>query len=185
MFKTLERFFGRDDISFTFVSDEFNGVTRDDDGSIRPLIPRTFDSFSEASEENGQSRIYLGIHWSFDKTEGIRSGNQVANFIFNNFLRSYGGRPSSIAGSDLELPANTGTTPTVFLVPSESNEIPPASTPVQSKFSPTPGLPAPDQMTPAPETSADVEVVTAVTAPDMAEDSGALDPLFGLDEPVF
>jgi hypothetical protein len=34
-------------------------------------MPRSFSSLSQAEEENGQSRIYLGIHWSFDKTEGI------------------------------------------------------------------------------------------------------------------
>src|SRR5438552_19059946 len=27
MFKMLERFYGKDDISFTFISDEFNGMT--------------------------------------------------------------------------------------------------------------------------------------------------------------
>ena len=87
MFQTLERFYGTSNIAFTFVSDEFNGVTRDArTGQPRALVARTFTSFGKASEENGQSRIYLGIHWAFDKTEGIRSGNQVAIYIFNNFL---------------------------------------------------------------------------------------------------
>ncbi len=63
LFETLRTFFGTDDIAFTFVSDEFNGVTRDNGGNIRPLIPRSFTSLSQAEEENGQSRIYLGIHW--------------------------------------------------------------------------------------------------------------------------
>ena len=46
------------------------------------MLTRSFDSFSAAAEENGQSRIYLGIHWSFDKTEGIRLGNSVADYVF-------------------------------------------------------------------------------------------------------
>jgi hypothetical protein len=84
LFQTLRRFYGRDDIGFTFISDEFNGQTRDNEGAVRPLIPRSFSSLSEAEEENGQSRIYLGIHWSFDKTEGIVQGRRVADHVFGN-----------------------------------------------------------------------------------------------------
>ena len=54
---------------------------------MRPLLPRTFTSFSQAEEENGQSRIYLGIHWSFDKTEGIAQGRRVANYVFTHAFR--------------------------------------------------------------------------------------------------
>ena len=84
LFQTLRNFYGRDDISFTFVSDEFNGVTLDNGGNPRPLVPRTFATLSQAEEENGQSRIYLGIHWSFDKTAGIAQGRQVADYVFEN-----------------------------------------------------------------------------------------------------
>ncbi len=83
LFQTLRRFYGTDEIAFTFVSDEFNGLTLDNQGNPRPLIPRTFSNLSEPEEENGQSRIYLGIHWSFDKTEGIRQGNEVADLVFD------------------------------------------------------------------------------------------------------
>ena len=44
-------------------------------------------SLSEAEEENGQSRIYLGIHWSFDKTEGIAQGRRVADYVFREAFR--------------------------------------------------------------------------------------------------
>jgi hypothetical protein len=87
LFETLRRFYGTDAVSFTFVSDEFNGTTRDWEGIVRPLIPRMFASFSEAEEENGQSRIYLGIHWSFDKTEGIAQGRRVAERVFGALFR--------------------------------------------------------------------------------------------------
>src|SRR5881628_1798267 len=84
LFQTLRRFYRTDDIAFTFVSDEFNGVTRDNNGSTRPLVARSFSSLSEAEEENGQSRIYLGIHWAFDKTEGISQGRNVADYVFDH-----------------------------------------------------------------------------------------------------
>jgi hypothetical protein len=86
LFQTLRRFYGRDDVAFTFVSDEFNGVTTDNEGHVRELKPRSFFSFSEAEEENGQSRIFLGIHWSFDKTEGIRQGNEIADYVFDRLF---------------------------------------------------------------------------------------------------
>ena len=84
LFQTLRTFYGTDDIAFTFVSDEFDGVTQDNGGTVRPLLPRSFSSLSEAEEENGQSRIYLGIHWAFDKTEGIAQGRRVADYVFAN-----------------------------------------------------------------------------------------------------
>jgi hypothetical protein len=87
LFQMLRRFYGTDDISFTFVSDEFNGVTKDPSGTVRPLIPRSFTSLSQAENENGQSRIYLGIHWSFDKTEGIAQGRRVADYVFDHAFR--------------------------------------------------------------------------------------------------
>jgi PAP2 superfamily len=84
LFEMLRRFYGRDDIAFSFVSDEFNGVTLDHNGNVRPLTPRSFASLSEAEEENGQSRIYLGIHWAFDKTQGIAQGRRVAQYVFSH-----------------------------------------------------------------------------------------------------
>jgi hypothetical protein len=84
LFQTMRRFFGTDNIAFTFVSDEFNGVTKDNAGNVRPYMPRSFANFSQAEEENGQSRIYLGIHWSFDKTQAIAQGRNVANYVFDH-----------------------------------------------------------------------------------------------------
>jgi hypothetical protein len=89
LFEMLRNFYRTDRIPFTFVSDEFNGVTRDNAGNVRPRVERTFSSLSQAEEENGQSRIYLGIHWSFDKTEGIAQGRRVADYVFKNILRPY------------------------------------------------------------------------------------------------
>ena len=87
LFQTLRRFYGTDRIRFTFMSDELNGITKGNDGIVRPILPRTFRSLSQAEEENGQSRIYLGIHWSYDKTAGIAMGRQVADHVFENAFR--------------------------------------------------------------------------------------------------
>jgi hypothetical protein len=86
LFQMLRNFYRTDNIAFTFVSDEFNGVTHDNNGNVRPLLPRSFSSLSEAEEENGQSRIYLGIHWAFDKTAGITQGRRVANYVFKRLF---------------------------------------------------------------------------------------------------
>jgi hypothetical protein len=87
LFQVLRRIYGTDRVAFTFVSDELNGITIGNDGQLRPLVPRSFRSFSEAEEENGQSRIYLGIHWAFDKTEGIAQGRRVANYVVDRAFR--------------------------------------------------------------------------------------------------
>jgi hypothetical protein len=86
LFRMMADFYGTDNIHFTIGSDEFNGVTTDQYGNVRPVVTRSFDSFSAAAEENGQSRIYLGIHWSFDKVEGIKQGTSIADYIFANTL---------------------------------------------------------------------------------------------------
>ncbi|MFN8391972.1 MAG: phosphatase PAP2 family protein [Bdellovibrionota bacterium] len=87
LFETLRNVFGTDNVAFTFVSDELNGTTRDHNGNVRPLAPRSFSSLSQAEEENGQSRIYLGIHWAFDKTQGIAQGEHVADYVFERAFR--------------------------------------------------------------------------------------------------
>ena len=84
LFEMLRNFYGTDNISFSFTSDEFNGVTKDNNGNARPVVTRSFSKLSQAEEENGQSRIYLGIHWSFDKTEGIAQGRAVADYVYQN-----------------------------------------------------------------------------------------------------
>src|SRR5205823_10119534 len=44
LFQTLRRFYRTDRIAFSFVSDEFNGTTQDNSGSVRPLVERHFAS---------------------------------------------------------------------------------------------------------------------------------------------
>ena len=85
--RMLRKYYRTDRIPFTFISDEFNGVTRDNNGTVRPVVERSFTSLSQAEEEKGQSRIYLGIHWAFDKTEGIAQGRRVADYVFKHAMQ--------------------------------------------------------------------------------------------------
>lgn len=78
-FETAAAFFGKtpEQIKVTFVSDELNGRNADSRGIVRPRIARSF-TLREAIEENKISRIYLGVHWSFDATSGETVGKAVA-----------------------------------------------------------------------------------------------------------
>jgi len=51
-----------------------------------PGVQRSFDSFSDAAQEATLSRIFAGVHFRFDLTQGQRLGRQVADFVAENFL---------------------------------------------------------------------------------------------------
>ena len=60
----------------TFVSDELNGVNTDNTGAARPRHVRKFDDgLWQMIEENGRSRVYLGVHWVFDSFAVDKSGD--------------------------------------------------------------------------------------------------------------
>lgn len=60
-----------------YISDEFNGITTDGDGVTRPVWMQTL-TLAKAIEQNKESRIYLGVHWSFDATGGETVGKAIA-----------------------------------------------------------------------------------------------------------
>ncbi len=103
MFKTLANFYQTDAITFTFMSDEWNGSTLDQFGRLRPVLSRTYTSLSHAAAENAASRVFNGVHWRFDGSEGVRAGNAIADYIFNNLLRPQDGTgTTAVADQDFE-----------------------------------------------------------------------------------
>ena len=87
LFQVLRNFYGTDNLPFILLSDEYDGRTTDKDGKVRPFRPVAFARLSDAEEENGQSRMYLGIHWGFDKTSGIKQGRDIANLVTSKLAK--------------------------------------------------------------------------------------------------
>lgn len=79
------RSYWSDEVTFDFVSDEYNGKNSDPGAKEpRPLKPRHFTTFTDAEKENARSRIYLGIHWQFDADQGVAQGNKVGDYVLKN-----------------------------------------------------------------------------------------------------
>lgn len=57
-------------------------------------IVRSFDSFYHAAQEASMSRLYGGIHFLFDATEGLNSGQSIGTLVYNTKLRPITGNPS-------------------------------------------------------------------------------------------
>ncbi len=76
--------------ALTFVSDELNGVNKDNKGTARPRHVRNFPKgLWQMIEENGRSRVYLGIHWVFDAFAVDNLGNP-------DLAQNIGGMPLGI-----------------------------------------------------------------------------------------
>ncbi|MER7892610.1 phosphatase PAP2 family protein [Micromonospora sp. NPDC094482] len=90
--RTMERYFGTDNISFTATTEDPHAVG----------VTRTFTSFSAAAIENARSRIYLGVHYQWDADYGVSTGNKVADYVTSKMLQKVlnGGSYPSATGCD-------------------------------------------------------------------------------------
>lgn len=79
----LKNFFGRDNIAFKLASED-------------PTVPdRSFTSFTQAAQEAGISRIYGGIHFSFDNVDGLSAGTKIGNLVASKFFLAQEHAPSA------------------------------------------------------------------------------------------
>ncbi|MDQ3153091.1 MAG: chloroperoxidase [Actinomycetota bacterium] len=108
VFQSVRRFYDNGEYSsddlvadLEFVSDEHNGISVDNTGTVRPRHARNFPGgLWQMIEENSRSRVFLGVHWIFDgfavtendeidltqNVGGVRLGLDIANDIATNGL---------------------------------------------------------------------------------------------------
>jgi hypothetical protein len=70
--ESLAAFFGTDHVRFTAT---WAGVER------------SFKKFTDAAKEAGKSRIYAGIHWSFDSAAGEQLGRKIGQYVADHYFR--------------------------------------------------------------------------------------------------
>ena len=83
--EVLRRFFRTDDIDFKTCS-----LTLPDGQQCDDAVPvlRSYDSFTAAEEENGESRILVGFHFRKAVEDGIAHGNRIGNRTVQGYLRA-------------------------------------------------------------------------------------------------
>jgi PAP2 superfamily/Vanadium chloroperoxidase N-terminal domain len=74
----LARVFGTDQVSFSMTS-----------GPPFAEITRSFTSFSQAAQENADSRVYAGIHFRTACQDGVKQGAQIGRRAFAQHLQPY------------------------------------------------------------------------------------------------
>src|SRR5262249_27126559 len=70
--ETLAAFFGTDQVSFSATWGPWE---------------RSFNKFTDAAKEAGKSRIFAGIHWSFDCAIAENMGRKVGQYVVDHFFQ--------------------------------------------------------------------------------------------------
>jgi hypothetical protein len=105
----LAHWFG-DNNSFSVTSETLVGAA----------YPRSFTRFSDAAQENADSRIYGGIHYRFSNEAGLALGAKVADYVVTHQLTAFpaadgngGAAGASGVGGDATGGTASGGTPSV------------------------------------------------------------------------
>ncbi|GHJ99568.1 hypothetical protein SY2F82_13660 [Streptomyces sp. Y2F8-2] len=80
----MRHFFGRDNVSFTAHTEDPHALT----------VNRSFTGFGQAAREEALSRLWLGVHYRWDLTDGLAVGSDVADYLVTHtMLPTSPGRP--------------------------------------------------------------------------------------------
>jgi hypothetical protein len=77
MTRVFQRQFGRDDILFSVTWAEAAG----------PGVTRSYNGFRQLADEAARSRVYGGIHFTFDTTSSFGVCIPLGDYVFDNMLR--------------------------------------------------------------------------------------------------
>ena len=86
------------------MSDEFNGITTDNRGVVRPRFECRGLTLAKAIQDNSESRIFLGVHWRDDADGGKTVGDQVAAHCITAFKTTAMPAPASAPASKASPP---------------------------------------------------------------------------------
>ncbi|MGW6395672.1 vanadium-dependent haloperoxidase [Streptomyces sp. NPDC055103] len=75
--KTTQAWFGSDQITWTATTEDPNALG----------VTRTFSTISAAATENAVGRVWLGVHYRWDGTDGVSSGINAAGYGVANKLK--------------------------------------------------------------------------------------------------
>ena len=111
--------------SYALTSDEVPGMVR------------RYSTFSQAAQENADSRVWLGVHWRFDQTEGQALGARIADCVSNtafqplletypDFAAAYG--LSANGSGDKDKDGSTDFAEHAFLTNPRQSDAPPGAT---------------------------------------------------------
>lgn len=74
----MRQYFKSDDVTFTASTDDPKS----------PVRNRTFTSFSQAARENADSRVWLGVHYPWDASDGLALGDSIATWVFTHKMKA-------------------------------------------------------------------------------------------------